>query len=107
MRKIIDWIKDRDGMEWFIFISVTIVAIITILGLVGIWENESNRISTGTIIEKEYNDDYYTYVNKVLIHHDESYYFTIRGVKDEEMVEYYFEVDKTTYDNYSVGQVYP
>lgn len=107
MRKIIDWVKDRDGMEWFLFISVAMVVIITIFALMDAWENESNRISTGTIIEKEYNDDYYTYVNKALIHHDESYYFTIRGEKDEKMVEYYFEVDKTTYDNYSVGQVYP
>lgn len=107
MRRIISWVKDRDGMEWLIFISIAVVVIITIFALMEAWENESNKISTGTIIEKEYNDDYYTYVNRVLIHHDESYYFTIRGEKDEKMVEYYFEVDKTTYDNYSIGQVYP
>ena len=58
MRKIIDWVKDRDGMEWFLFISVGMVVIITIFALMDMWENESNRISTGTIIEKEYNDDY-------------------------------------------------
>lgn len=107
MRKIIDWVKDRDGMEWFLFISVAMVVIITIFALMDMWENESNRISTGTIIEKEYNDDYYTYVNKVLIHHGGDYCFTIYGEKNGKMVEYSFEVDKTIYDNYSIGQVYP
>ena len=92
-----------------IFDNIVVVLIVGIMLLIcgvlvfaGI-KNERNRISTGTVIFKDYtpasrtNDSYRA----------EHFSLTICGEKNGEYVEYTFAVPESEYVMYNVGDRYP
>lgn len=90
-----------------------IIGIITviILGVI-IWAcigNEKNRISEGTVVDRNYTAGYTTIGSK----NSPPRYIpprctlTISGEKDGEYVEYTFEVPEAEYAQYHVGDHYP
>lgn len=80
----------------FTLIELTIVvAIIGVLCLIcyPAFKNESNKISYGTVVSKDYTP--------------ESFTITIEGEKDGKVVEYTFNVPESEYTMYEVGDWYP
>ena len=98
---------------------ITIVLIVAVIaGLVGslVWaiystiENANNAITSGIIVYK-YMDSggtrYHSSKNGGRLYsYPPSYYFTIRGTKDGNMVDYEFEVTAEEYSLYKIGDKY-
>ncbi len=77
--------------------------------------NAQNRITEGVIIDKRYLAAYYD--NTTIVkskdvvyadnpYHPARYYFTIRGEKNEKIVEYSFQVTETQYNSYNIGDYF-
>lgn len=84
---------------------IVVMAIISILGVIVTLaiRNESNKISQGTVVSKDYtparaSSKSYT---------PESFTITIEGEKDGKVVEYTFNVPESEYVMYDVGDWYP
>ena len=92
-------------------IVLTAIVIATIAVALGeAIENDSNRIDSGVIVDKDmdagrtyYSSDKY---GGHMYSYPPSYSFTIRGEKDGEVVEYTFEVAAEEYAAYKIGEVY-
>lgn len=102
------------GVSWFEVVIIFLIIVIFAAAGLGIYSataNENNRVSSGIVIEKDYNAAYTTiqHINQIpmYLHHDEAWYFVIQGEKNEKTVEYRFEVDETTFNKYNVGDKYP
>ena len=78
---------------------IVVIIIVAVLALVicGAIINESNKISSGRIVSKDY------YPNR----DPARYILTISGVKDGKEVEYSFDVTPFEYNSYAVGDWYP
>lgn len=107
MKKIKDFFRNITFIEFTLFVCILTIVALLIVVAVGYVNNEMNAIDTGIIIEKDYDEGHYSYANKTLIWIPDSWAFTIRGEKEGEQVEYWFEVDENIYNKYEVGQVYP
>jgi hypothetical protein len=97
--------------------GITVIEIIVVVAIVGvlaviIWvsiDNEQNRISEGTVVDRQYTAGYTTVGTKdsppryVPPHCT----LTISGEKNGEYVEYTFEVPEVEYAQYHVGDHYP
>lgn len=87
------------------FITVLIIiAVIILIGAViaGMVINETNRLSEGCIVDKQYNPARFidgTY-------YPTTYRFTIAGKKNGKSVRYSFLVTKNEYDRYKIGDWY-
>ena len=99
-----------------IIASVLIVAVIASLVGCFVWiiydiiENANNAITSGIIVDK-YMDSGGTHYHSSkdsgrLYSYPPSYYFTIRGAKDDKMVDYMFEVTAEEYSLYKIGDKY-
>lgn len=111
--KIIEWIKEHIieiiGGIIIIFCSVVIIA-----GFFALAENESNRISEGIVIDKDYNSAYTQIIHRTVnditvpytIYHPESYQLQIQGEKDGEIVSYWFDCTVEEYHEYNIGDYY-
>lgn len=81
--------------------GLTLIELIVVLVIVGVLcaivtpaiKNESNKISQGTVVSKDYTP--------------ESFTITIEGEKDGKVVEYTFNVPESEYTMYEVGDWYP
>ena len=99
------------GITW-IEVIVGIIIVIAIAFIIGgAVYNESNRISTGVVIDKNYTPSYTTttYINNFpsVQYHPPHWQLTIEGEKEGEIVQYSFSVDETTYNRYELGSQYP
>ena len=103
-----------------ILAAFTALIIIAAFGLCGvaIWyvaDNESNRISEGIVIDKDYNSAYTTYNHiksgnsyiNVPQFHPENYNIRLEGKKDGEPVTYWKRVTEQEYSAYEIGDYYP
>ena len=103
-----------------ILAAFTALIIIAAFGLCGvaIWyvaDNESNRISEGIVIDKDYNSAYTTYNHiksgnsyiNVPQFHPETYRIRLEGEKDGETVTYWREATEHEYRIYNIGDYYP
>ena len=102
------WDKHWSDIAAIVLIAIGIATIT--VALVGAIENESNRIDSGVIVDKDMDagGTYYSSDKNGghMRSHPPSYNFTIRGEKDGEVVEYTFEVSAEEYDAYKIGEVY-
>lgn len=99
-----DW-EAIAGLAFLILVFAMIVgAIVT-----GI-QNESNRITEGVIVDKQFvpEDSYYsgTKDNVTYHHYPERHLFLLRGEKNGKTVEYWCEVGPEDYDRYRTGDHY-
>lgn len=101
------WNSFRDN---FIEIIVALV-IVAVLGVIvfACLKNESNRISEGTIVHKEYTNAWTSYgsENSPPRYHPAECSLTISGEKNGKYVEYTFDVPESEYVMYNVGDHYP
>lgn len=104
-----EWIGDN--LEQLAAVLIVVVVVGIMLGiLVTGWQNEANRINSGIITDKQMDAGgaYYT-IDKSggrMHSYPPSYSFTITGEKDGKVVEYTFEVSKTEYNSYKIGDFY-
>lgn len=99
-----------------IFVLVITAVIFLFIGaiLFAAVANESNRIDAGIIVDKHYQQAYtttsYQRVGETTVpqthYHPATYYFTIKGDKDGQTVEYCFSVTETEYSQYKIGEYY-
>lgn len=99
------------------FIALFTVAVFGLCGI-AFWcafDNESNRITEGVVIDKEYNSAYTThshiksgdvYIN-VPQFHPENYNILLEGEKDGKTVTYWKRVTAQEYSVYNIGDYYP
>lgn len=97
--------------------GITVIEIIVIVAIVGvlaviIWygvSNEKNRISEGTVVDRQYTAGYTTVgtENSPPRYVPPHCTLTISGEKNGEYVEYTFEVPEYEYAQYHIGDHYP
>lgn len=101
------WNSFRDN---FIEIIVALV-IVSVLGVIVFvcLKNESNRISEGTVVYKDYTSAWTSAgtENSPARYHPAKCTLTISGEKNGEYVEYTFDVPESEYVMYNVGDHYP
>lgn len=85
----------------FDFVIILIIVII-VSGIA----NESNRISSGVIIAKNFYPAEFHKSGDSLYSYPERFLFTIRGEKGVEEVSYTFEVTEDEYNRYRIGDFY-
>lgn len=93
----------KKGLTVIEIIVAAVIVIILLLILGGALLNEKNKISEGTVVEREYESGYMT---------DNGYVhpkckLTIEGEKNGKLVQYTFEVPESEYAQYQVGDHYP
>ncbi len=100
-----------DFAVWFVIaIVVLLIATIIVAGLY----NEGNRITSGIIVDKEYNAAYgYSSgnANGSTFRYDQyyrpaEYRFCIEGEKDGKQVKYWFDVPEEKYAQFQIGDFY-
>lgn len=101
----------------------SVIAAIIIIVVVGIIAaaigfeiaNERNRISSGMIVDKEYDPGYDHSSARTdsdgIAHYERynrppQYRFCIEGEKDGKTVRYWFDVTPSEYDKYNIGDTY-
>ncbi len=97
-------------------VIVLVIAIGFIVAVVGLCiTNESNRISSGVIVDKEYDPGYNHSSARTdsdgMVHYERynrppQYQFCIEGEKDGETVRYWLDVTPLEYDKYNIGDTY-
>lgn len=93
---------------------IAVCLVVIVAGFFALAENESNRISEGTVVDKYYKNAYTSIIcrniNDVMmpqpIYHPETYQLQIEGEKDGEMVTYWFECTADEYHQYNIGDYY-
>lgn len=93
------------------FKGFTLIELIVVMVIVGVLcvicysaiENESNKISQGTVVSKDYTPARTSSKSYI----SESFTITIEGEKDGKVVEYTFNVPESEYVMYNVGDWYP
>lgn len=108
-----DWIEK--GL--YIFLALFFVAVFAVIGTAVAFSvaNESNRISEGVAIDKDYRAAHTTHnyikSGEALIpvpqNHPETYHIKLQGEKDGEAVAYWREVTAQEYRTYDIGDYYP
>lgn len=100
----IDW-GAVAGLAFLILVFAMLVGAIAI----GV-QNESNRITEGIIVDKQFfpEESYYsgTRDSSTYHHNPERHLFLLRGEKNGETVEYWCEVGPEDYDRYHTGDYY-
>lgn len=94
--------------------AVIVLALVLCLPLYWYWANSRNKITEGVVIDKDYHSAYttITYIHSddmtipVSQYYPERFVLTIRGSKNGETVDYWFEVSETEYEKYSIGDYY-
>ena len=101
------WNYFRDNLMEIIVVLV----IISVLGVIvfACLKNESNRISEGTVVDKNYTSAWTSAgsENSPPRYHPAECTLTISGEKNGEYVEYTFDVPESEYVMYNVGDHYP
>lgn len=87
---------------------IELIVVIVVIGILGLIitlaiRNESNKISQGTVVSKDYTPARAS--SKSCI--PESFTITIEGEKDGKIVEYTFNVPESEYAMYNIGDWYP
>lgn len=111
--EILEWIGER-VMAIIIAVFMILVVGAIALSIKASVENENNRISEGTVIDKGYSNAYTTVVYTEVgdtkiphnVYHPESYQLEIQGEKDEKIVTYWFECTAEEYQQYKIGDYY-
>lgn len=87
----------------FVFISILGVILFVCI------KNESNRISEGTVVYKDYTNAWTSAgtENSPARYHPPRCTLTISGEKNGEYVEYTFDVPEAEYVMYNIGDHYP
>ena len=101
------WNSFRDN---FIEIIVALVIVSVLGGIVfACLKNESNKISEGTVVDKDYTSAWTSYgsENSPPHYHPAKCTLTISGEKNGKYVEYSFDVPESEYAMYNVGDHYP
>ncbi len=109
LSEFIEWWDEHWHHIAMIALTAFVIVMFTaILG--GAIENESNRIDSGVIVDKDMDagGTYYSSDKNggQMYSYPPSYSFTIRGEKDGEVVEYTFEVAAEEYAAYKIGDQY-
>ncbi len=103
--------REFDFAFWFL---ISIIVLLIAVFIVADLYNEGNRITSGIIVDKEYNTAYgYSSgnANSSTFRYDQyyrpaEYRFCIEGEKDGKLVKYWFDVPKEEYAQYQVGDFY-
>ena len=111
--KILNWCKEHI-VEIVTDVILFICIIVIIAAFIAAIKNQSNRISEGTVIDKNYTQGYTETVYRQIgnnnipqsVYHPESYSLEIQGVKDGETVTYWFHCTAEEYERYSIGDYY-
>ena len=109
LSEFLEWWEEH----WCNIAMIALTAFVIVMftaALGGTIENESNRIDSGVIVDKDM-DAGRTYFSSDksgghMRSYPPSYSFTIRGEKDGTVVEYTFEVSAEEYDAHKIGEVY-
>jgi hypothetical protein len=106
MKKRID--LDDIGFKFvcaFVFVVIGLIAVFIVVGVV---KNENNHISTGTVVNKDYQAPCSYGNTKDGFRYDPARYsLTIAGEKNGEYVEYTFDCPEAEYMMYNIGDKYP
>ena len=106
MKKRID--LDDIGFKLFGAFVFVVIGLIAIFIVVGVVKNENNRISTGTVVHKEYQAPWSSGDTKNGFRYEPARYsLTIAGEKNGEYVEYTFNCPEAEYMMYNIGDKYP
>jgi len=100
-------------IEWNrVFITIFILVTVCVIAAVLVWalHNESNRISEGIVIDKDFSSGHSS-INgdKNGVHaysYDDSYRLCLLGNKNDKEVKYWFECTRQEYESYSVGDYF-
>lgn len=116
MKRRIDWGTWLDRIKH----GVLVLFMVFVWGLIGVSfasaiANESNRITEGVVIDKDYDSPYTTYNSiksgdvtiRVPQYHSETFSILLEGTKDGETVTYWKEVTGQEYADYNIGDWYP
>ena len=100
-----------------VFVALLVAVAFAVIGfaVAAVITNESNRISEGVVIDKNYSSAYTTYSHiksgNVLVNvpqfHPERYRIQLEGEKDGETVTYWRSVTEQEYSDYEIGDYYP
>lgn len=87
---------------------IELIVAIVVIGILGLIitlaiRNESNKISQGTVVSKDYTPARASSKSYIA----ESFTITIEGEKDGKFVEYTFNVPESEYAMYNIGDWYP
>ena len=107
--KAIEYI--RENCKWLLPAIVMFVIVVAMIAAVGFAAgNEANRISEGTVIEKDYSAGYTRYSgdgdSRTLISEPPRYYLLLRGGKNGETVKYWCEVTEGEYNSVKIGEFF-
>lgn len=106
----------KNNISDYFIIGVGVFFIFTfiIIVIIGIIYETNNRITEGTVIDKEYHSAYtiteYSEFNDVWVPeittHNATYFLLLRGQKNEVVVEYWLECTESEYNQYNIGDYY-
>ncbi len=99
------WLEDNWVSVIVVIFSIIVCGVIVWVGI----DNENNRISEGTVVDRHYTAGYTTVAsnNSPARYIPPRCTLTISGEKNGEYVEYTFEVPEVEYAQYHVGDHYP
>lgn len=104
----------RSKLDFAVWFMITVIVLLIAALFVADLYNEGNRITSGVIVDKEYNTAYgYSsgHSSGRTYRYDQSYWpaeyrFCIEGEKDGKLVRYWFDVPEEEYVQYQVGDFY-
>lgn len=106
--------KRRKVRNFFSYNFIEIIVALVIISILGVivfacLKNESNRISEGTVVYKDYTSAWTSAGSEgsPARYHPAKCTLTISGEKNGEYVEYTFDVPESEYVMYNVGDHYP
>lgn len=106
--------KRRKVRNFFSYNFIEIIVALVIISVLGVIlfvciKNESNRISEGTVVYKDYTSAWTSAGSEgsPARYHPAKCTLTISGEKNGEYVEYTFDVPESEYVMYNVGDHYP
>ena len=96
-----------------IAVAITVVVIGMFAGVLGwVIYNESNHLTEGIVVDKDYSPAHTTYIhtsNKTVVpeYHAANYSMKLQGQKDGETVTYWRTVTELEYHAVDIGDYYP
>lgn len=104
----------KSKLDFAVGFVIAIVVLLITAFFIGVMYNEGNRITSGVIVDKEYNTAYgysSANANDSTFRYDQyyrpaEYQFCIEGEKDGKLVRYWLAVPGDEYAQYQVGDFY-